>query len=1142
MPNDNVIDHLSIEIEAQTGDATRRLGKVVSALKVLSTTLSGISMPKLGLGKATIANLNGFQSALQSLDLAKLSSLSTILNGMKGLRTGISSVSAANITNFSQGIKSLDISKLQQLSSINFSNLNSLTNAARAFGSLTGQISTNAKVATKAETAQKRLSTATHSVRRATRGAHHTFSLANTALGKLFNSIKRIAFYRMIRSAIKAVTQGFGEGIENLYRWSQAWGTSFAPAMDQLKTAQTYLKNGFASMFSPLIEYAIPIIDRVVDRLVDMFNAVQELFAQLTGAATWNKAIKYPVKYKDDLDNAAKSAKALQNILMDFDEINAINTPNEGGRGSGKEQEDYSKMFELVETKTGKGNSSIEKFGEFLKKLDFDPLKNSLKRLWTEGLSPIVTYFAENTGGFLEPLAKFFAEEGLPTAINLVTAALKPFLDIVQPLLDSGFFEDIAGKLSKVNESVQKFADFFGKLNFKPIGEAISSLWNNTLSPIIDKLIGYADFIREKVLQPITQFLVEKGIPAAIGVIEEALRAIWSILEPIFDGLSSFWDRNGSWIMNLIEEHTMTALNKIREAFRAIGDYFRQNGDKISGIFENIGIIFEKLRPVIEKIVEMIGTHAWDTFVNSIRDLLDHLQPILDIVSGIFEIIAGIITGDWSKVKHGVGDIGKSLISSFLAPLRVILRVLATILDVIGTLAPGAKELAHQIRVAIGDETDAVAVTEELEETANKFIRGTISGMNGVANSIDEVDAVMSSEEATFRKMQRGMNNLMQTTGITATTTAEEVAAAMGTSVDLVRQGLGKSADETITVLDVMTRYYQLCEHYGAEPLAEATYGVGAAIESIDPANIRNVEEAVLNGKRALEEAHAAGEDAFISTEAWAAYCIKYGLDPFTAEIFDAKNALNDLDSKPFDDVKTASTYARIAIANIGEESRESFTKSQKWIDWCNKFGLEPMTGLIREIDLGIDMLPDTTEKATNKVVGPVTAAIDRVRKVFESSMNSKTGESLGFDMGQGFADGLNSALKRSKFSAQIDIEEVTHQTIVQYKKQVNLDYEGQKLAMRGFASGGFPAQGSLFYAGEGSAELLGTVGGRTAVAGEKEITGIRDAIIEQGQREEGLLRQLISAVANKDLTLVANSKTGRWVNQSLKAYAGVTG
>lgn len=50
-------------------------------------------------------------------------------------------------------------------------------------------------------------------------------------------------------------------------------------------------------------------------------------------------------------------------------------------------------------------------------------------------------------------------------------------------------------------------------------------------------------------------------------------------------------------------------------------------------------------------------------------------------------------------------------------------------------------------------------------------------------------------------------------------------------------------------------------------------------------------------------------------------------------------------------------------------------------------------------------------------------------------------------------------------------------------------------------ANGGFPSAGSLFLAGEvpGQTELLGTINGRTGVAGGAEITGIREAIYEVG-------------------------------------------
>lgn len=1107
MPNDNVIDKLSIEIEAQTGDVTRRLGKVVSALKVLSNTLAGMSMPKLGIGKATIANLNAFQTALQSLDLAKLSSLSSILSGMKGLRTGISSASASNITNFSQGIKNLDIAKLQHLSSINFSNLQPLAKAGHAISALNGQLAANANATGKVETAQKRLSTATHSVRRATHSAHRTFSLANTALGKLFNSIKRIAFYRVIRSAIKSVTQGFAEGIENLYRWSQAWGTSFAPAMDQLKTAQTYLKNGFASMFSPLIEYAVPIIDRVVDKIVDMFNAVQELFAQLTGAATWNKAIKYPVKYKDDLDAAAGSAKALQNILMDFDEINAINTPNSGSRGSGKEAEDYSKMFELVKTST-KSDSAISKFADALNKINFDPLRKSLKALWDEGISPILQYFGENAERFLSPLAKFFIEEGLPTAIDLVTAALKPLLDIVRPLLDSGFFDDIAGKLSAVNNTVKKFADFFGKLDFKPLGDAIAGFWQ-ILSPIIDRMIEIGDWVQEHILQPIIQFLVEKGLPAAIGVIGEALSTIWSILDPIISGLQTFWSQNGDWIMGLFEEHTMTALGKIKEAFGVIGDFFKKNGTKIKSIFENLSKVVKDLSPAFKKILDMVGTATWDSFVDTIRDILTLLEPVLDLASGIVNLLTA--AGDKEKAKRGLKEIGQAIWDGLKAPFEIVLRVLATVLDTIGNIFPGCKEAAHAIRVLIGDEIEEV---NDKVKAYNDLSTKAYEVIDEYGNYVSVTGAKISAAQDEINQKRAEEIKKVQELGVTNSDMAKE-----------------------------MTEWYNYCYENGLHPLTGeiiftkeqveefgvAVKNTGNEINNLNPRSIDNFRDAMVWLNGTFSKMSDEAKKSFMQTEDWAIYCKNWGIDPLTGAIVVTENTIARLKATPFKDVADASAAAKSIIGSLDDEAKVSFTGMKEWAQWCKKYGLDPLTGEILDANTIMQNLQKEAENATA-----------RVTQVFKNTFSKSNGGTIGEDFARGFADALQSALNRTNFTSQIDIQEVTHQTVVQYKKMVNLEYEANK---NHFASGGFPDPGSLFYAGEGGVpELMGTVGGRTAVAGGAEITGIREAIVESGQREEGLLRQLISAVANKDLTLVANSRTGRWVNQSLKAYAGVTG
>lgn len=84
-----------------------------------------------------------------------------------------------------------------------------------------------------------------------------------------------------------------------------------------------------------------------------------------------------------------------------------------------------------------------------------------------------------------------------------------------------------------------------------------------------------------------------------------------------------------------------------------------------------------------------------------------------------------------------------------------------------------------------------------------------------------------------------------------------------------------------------------------------------------------------------------------------------------------------------------------------------------------------------------------------------------------------------------------------------------------------------KKFDVKYYASGGFPEAGSFFWAGEkGIPEMLGTVGGKTAVAGGAEITGIKDEIRNTANEEIALLRQqnaLLQALLQKDIGITTN-------------------
>ena len=94
-------------------------------------------------------------------------------------------------------------------------------------------------------------------------------------------------------------------------------------------------------------------------------------------------------------------------------------------------------------------------------------------------------------------------------------------------------------------------------------------------------------------------------------------------------------------------------------------------------------------------------------------------------------------------------------------------------------------------------------------------------------------------------------------------------------------------------------------------------------------------------------------------------------------------------------------------------------------------------------------------------------------------------------------------------------------------------------------ATGGFPSKSSLFVAGEnGIPEMLGTVGGKTAVAGGAEITGIRDAIYSTSTQEMQMMREqnaLLKGILEKEFG-ISSSSVFNSVRNSASDYTRRTG
>lgn len=161
------------------------------------------------------------------------------------------------------------------------------------------------------------------------------------AFGKLAASLKRIAFYRAIRSALKAVTQGIKEGINNLVLYSSAMNSldsaSASNSMNEFATMALYVKNSVATALMPILTMLVPVIWRITDAFVTAVNAINEFFHAITGlgGGKFTKANKYAVDYADSLKKAGGAAKELKKQVFGFDELNIFNKPSAGGGGGG---------------------------------------------------------------------------------------------------------------------------------------------------------------------------------------------------------------------------------------------------------------------------------------------------------------------------------------------------------------------------------------------------------------------------------------------------------------------------------------------------------------------------------------------------------------------------------------------------------------------------------------------------------------------------------------------------------------------------------------------------------------------------------------------------------------------------------------
>ena len=191
---------------------------------------------------------------------------------------------------------------------------------------------------------------------------------ATSALGGLLASFKRIAMYRLLRSAIRAVTTAFKEGIQALVEWDYTFGNNTSHAvqtMTELKSTIDLVKRTLGAMAMPIIQILMPAFRALADIVIGLANAFNMFFRALQGETDYMRAVYQEVSaVTDETKKATGAAKELQRVLFGFDELNIL--PDENGRKGygGLGALDINPNPGFVPTKIGEGAEpgSLEDF------------------------------------------------------------------------------------------------------------------------------------------------------------------------------------------------------------------------------------------------------------------------------------------------------------------------------------------------------------------------------------------------------------------------------------------------------------------------------------------------------------------------------------------------------------------------------------------------------------------------------------------------------------------------------------------------------------------------------------------------------------------------------------------------------------
>ncbi len=417
-----------------------------------------------------------------------------------------------------------------------------------------------------------------------------------TGVSKFVSSLGRIAYYRLIRTAIKYVGKAFTEGLQAAIAFSKASRPNdyvkLADSMDKLKNAAGIMSRQLGAAFGDLIAVVTPILIKIINLVTAAANALTRFFAVLNGSGWYQQAVS---GFDDIGDSAGGAGKKVKGLLASWDELNVIG--NETGGGGGSSTPDYSGAYEWVEAQSDWAD--LFKNGDFFGLGDKvnEALGNISKKIteWFNNLNKLKLgekFAAFLNGLFSDTTAFYNAGEaigtGLGTIINIIVDFFNNFdWQRVWPAIKAfakGLWDGVKNSLSDEAKQALSFEKPYWEIIYQtyfPEGwwqgkapKQESGLWEWVQKNVIDPIMN-----------PITDWIAGLDILMARAwntVKQEAIKGLLDVVNALKDNdLSSALEVIGVDFLSLgkASEALSTALDNAERE----GKELKEEYDSLKG-------------------------------------------------------------------------------------------------------------------------------------------------------------------------------------------------------------------------------------------------------------------------------------------------------------------------------------------------------------------------------------------------------------------------------------------------------------------------------------------------------------------------------------------------------------------------------